>query len=95
MTTTTKATAKTTTRTLPPPPRRLKPSASPPTPGQKVEVSAGGTEFEPAVPVDSIPDGSWACVMDGKVHYAATEKGAGECTVCGMNLTQTGGEKQS
>lgn len=64
-----------------------------PTPGQKVEVAAAGTEFDPAVPLASIPDGSWACVMDDKVHYAAGEKGEGKCTVCGMKLVQTGGEK--
>lgn len=66
-----------------------------PTPGQKVEVSSQGTKFDPAVPVGSIPDGSWACVMGDEVHFASGDKGAGECPVCGMNLTQTGGEKQS
>jgi ABC-type Fe3+-hydroxamate transport system substrate-binding protein len=64
-----------------------------PTPGQKVEVSSQGTKFDPAVPVGSIPDGSWACVMGDEVHFASSDKGAGECAVCGMNLTQTGGEK--
>ena len=64
-----------------------------PTPGQKVEVAAGGTEFDPAVPASSIPDGSWACVMNDTVHFAASDKGAGECPVCGMNLVQTGGDK--
>lgn len=64
-----------------------------PTPGQKVEVTAGGTEFDPAVPVSSVPDGSWACVMGDSVHYASTDKGAGKCTICGMNLVQTGAGK--
>ena len=64
-----------------------------PTPGQKVEVASGGTEFDPAVPLNAIPDGSWACVMDDTVHYASTDKGAGECPICGMNLVQAGDEK--
>lgn len=64
-----------------------------PSPGQKVEVAKGGTEFNPAVPVSSIPNGSWACVMNDTVHYASSEKREGECTVCGMNLVQTGKDK--
>ena len=64
-----------------------------PTPGQKVEVATGGTEFKPAVPVGSIPDGNWACVMNEAVHYASADKGAGKCTVCGMNLVQIGKEE--
>jgi len=71
-------------------PKAAQTKAVTPTPGQKVEVAAGGTEFDPAVPADSIPDGSWACIMDDKVHYASSDKGAGECPVCGMNLAQTG-----
>jgi hypothetical protein len=64
-----------------------------PTPGQKLEVASEGTEFDPAVPVSSIPDGTWACVMGETVHYASTDKGAGKCTICGMNLAQIGAEK--
>ena len=64
-----------------------------PTPGQKVEVATDGTKFDPAVPVSSIPDGSWACVMNDKVHYASAEKGDGKCATCGMKLVQTGSAK--
>lgn len=64
-----------------------------PIPGQKVEIAAEGTEFDPSVPARSIPDGSWACIMDDKVHFASSDKGAGECPVCGMNLVLTGADK--
>ena len=64
-----------------------------PTPGQKVEVAAEGTEFAPPVPVGAIPDGTWACVMAEKVHYASADKGEGKCAVCGMNLVEVGAEE--
>jgi len=49
-------------------------------------VAAEGTRFDPAVPVESIPDGSWMCNMNGHVHYAAKNKGDGKCPVCSMAL---------
>jgi len=64
-----------------------------PTPGEMVEIAAGGTEFDPSVPVGSIPQGSWACVMAEKVHYASADKGEGKCVVCGMNLVAVGAEE--
>jgi hypothetical protein len=54
----------------------------------KVQVSDKGTEFDPAVSKDKIPDEAWACVMGKKVHYASMKKGSGECPLCGMNLKQ-------
>ena len=51
-----------------------------------VEVTDNGTKFDPAVAKSKIPDGAWACVMGGKVHYASMEKGKGECPLCGMDL---------
>lgn len=59
-----------------------------PTPGQKVEVSQGGTEFAPPIPVSAIPDGGWACVVENRVHYATADKGEGVCVVCGTKLIQ-------
>lgn len=54
----------------------------------EVTVAAEGTEFDPAVTPDQLPDGAWMCVMEGKVHYAALDEGEGKCPVCSMNLTQ-------
>lgn len=56
--------------------------------GDKVEVSADGSKFEPAVSVDKIPDEAWACVMDKTVHYATMTKGEGKCKICKMKLVQ-------
>lgn len=56
----------------------------------KVTVAADGSKFDPPVPVEKIPNGAWACVMDGKVHYASGEKGDGKCDTCGMNLVEVG-----
>ncbi|HIB66962.1 MAG TPA: hypothetical protein EYO33_18070 [Phycisphaerales bacterium] len=58
--------------------------------GDKVTVAADGSKFDPPVPVEKIPNGAWACVMDGKVHYASAEKGEGKCVTCGMNLVEVG-----
>lgn len=53
-----------------------------------VEVADDGNEFDPMVSADQIPEGAWHCDMNGEVHYAAMEKGDGECPVCGMDLVQ-------
>lgn len=50
-----------------------------------VEVDADGTEFDPPVQSDQIPDGVWYCDM-GTVHYARRDQGDGKCPRCGMNL---------
>lgn len=52
-----------------------------------IEVSAEGTELDPAVQVEQIPDGAWYCDM-GTVHYARAEQGDGSCPICGMDLVQ-------
>jgi len=54
----------------------------------KVHVADEGTKFGPPVAKEKIPDEAWACVMGGKVHYAAMKKGNGKCPLCGMNLVQ-------
>lgn len=54
-----------------------------------VEVADDGTKFDPPVAKDRMPDGSWACIMGGTVHYASMKKGKGECPLCGMDLKQT------
>ena len=54
----------------------------------QVTVAAEGTRFDPAVTSTQIPSGVWMCDMNGSVHYAALERGDGECPVCGMNLVQ-------
>ncbi len=53
---------------------------------EMVEVAPEGTEFEPPVTIDQIPEGAWYCAM-GTVHYARMDEGDGKCAVCGMNLT--------
>lgn len=69
------------------------PSAQPEKAGQAapakgtVEVAPGGTKFDPPVKVSQIPVGAWMCDM-GTVHYAAREKGDGQCPICGMKLKQ-------
>jgi hypothetical protein len=65
------------------------PGAAPlgPAATEMVEVAAEGTRFDPPVMVARIPDGAWMCDM-GTVHYAA--RSAGECPICGMDLTQKG-----
>ena len=54
----------------------------------ELHIADDGTRFDPPVPKEKIPNEAWACVMGGKVHYAAMKKGNGECPVCGMNLVQ-------
>lgn len=63
-------------------------AASTAEPGKTVEVSAEGTRFDPAVPVEQMPAGAWACVMKGTVHYASMDQGEGKCPVCKMKLVQ-------
>ena len=52
---------------------------------EKVEVAEDGTEFEPPVEKEQIPDGAWICDMD-TVHYARMSEGDGSCPLCGMDL---------
>lgn len=57
-------------------------------PAEKVEVAKGGTEFDPAVEPEQLPDGAWYCDM-GTVHWAGMDKpDDGKCPVCGMKLKQ-------
>jgi hypothetical protein len=56
----------------------------------KVTVEADGSKFDPAVPVEQMPDGAWACVMGGTVHYASMEEGDGKCDICKMKLLKQG-----
>jgi rubrerythrin len=53
-----------------------------------VTVPKEGKEFDPAVSVDKLPKGAWACDMGGTAHYAAMEKGDGRCPVCNMMLSK-------
>ena len=52
-----------------------------------VKVARDGSRFDPAVPVDRVPQGAWMCDM-GDVHYASLDQGDGKCPVCGMKLKQ-------
>lgn len=52
-----------------------------------VEVTAAGTNFNPAVEKARIPAGAWFCDM-GTVHYARSEAGDGTCPLCKMKLQQ-------
>lgn len=52
-----------------------------------VEVSAEGTEFDPAVQPEQIPEGVYYCDM-GTVHYAIANDGSTRCTLCNMMLTK-------
>lgn len=44
--------------------------------GGTVEVSAEGTEFDPPIEPDVLPNGVWYCDM-GTVHYASTDRSDG------------------
>jgi len=55
-----------------------------------VDVPDDGTKYKPSVKAEQIPEGAWHCNMNGKVHYAALNKGDGECPVCGMDLLEKG-----
>lgn len=57
--------------------------------GEKVEVAAAGTKFDPPIEPAKLPDGVWYCDM-GTVHYARAEKGDGTCEICGMQLKEKG-----
>ena len=52
---------------------------------EKVEVAEEGTEFDPPVEKEQIPEGAWICDM-GTVHYAQMSEGDGSCPLCGMDL---------
>ena len=56
---------------------------------EMVEVAADGTEFDPPVEKEQIPEGAWICDM-GTVHYAQMEEGDGTCPLCNMDLVATG-----
>ena len=49
-------------------------------------ITAEGTRFDPPLPASRIPENTWICDMDGRVHYAAKEKGNGRCPICSMHL---------
>ena len=51
-------------------------------------VAPQGTRFDPPVPASSIPEDTWMCDMDGKVHYTAKEKGNGKCPICSSTGTR-------
>lgn len=53
----------------------------------RVEVAAEGTQFEPPIDPERLPEGVWYCDM-GTTHYARAEKGDGKCAVCGMFLVE-------
>lgn len=64
-------------------------------PAEKVEVATGGTEFDPAVQPEQLPDGAYYCDM-GTVHWASTEKPEdGKCPLCGMKLKEYDAEKHA
>lgn len=54
-----------------------------------VEVSDEGTEFDPPVEKEQIPEGAYICDM-GTVHYARMEEGDGTCPLCNMDLVPHG-----
>lgn len=60
--------------------------ADKPAEGDKVEVAAAGTKFEPPIKPQQLPEGAWFCDM-GTVHYAQMDKGE-KCPVCGMALKE-------
>ena len=51
-------------------------------------IAAEGTRFDPPVPVSRIPEDTWICDMSGQVHYAAKDKGNGQCPICSMRLVR-------
>ena len=67
------------------------PAEAPADAGGVVTVAADGTQFDPPVELDRIPDGAWICNM-GTVHYASLEQGEGTCPICSMELEQHGAE---
>lgn len=52
---------------------------------EPLTVAAAGTEFDPPVDVERIPNHAWYCDM-GTVHYARMDKGDGTCPRCKMQL---------
>lgn len=61
---------------------------------EMVELTAEGTEFDPPIQAEQLPDGAWYCDM-GTVHYARTDQGDGKCALCGMNLVQQEAAEES
>ena len=51
-------------------------------------VAPDGTRFDPPVPASRIPENAWRCDLNGQVHYAAKEKGDGQCPICSMRLVR-------
>lgn len=62
------------------------PEAAPVVEVQTVEVSPEGTNFDPPVAVETLPDGAWYCDMGDGAHYAQMEPG--KCPTCNMDLVQ-------
>ena len=54
---------------------------------EMVDVVAEGSEFDPPVAIEQLPEGVWFCDM-GTVHYARPEHGDGKCPLCGMELKE-------
>jgi len=57
----------------------------------QVEVSEEGKKYEPPIQISQLPDNVWFCDM-GTVHYARKNQDDGRCPVCGMTLSERGGE---
>jgi len=66
-------------------------TAKAPQKGTIASVTPEGTKFDPALTKDQVPEGAWMCDM-GSVHYAASDKGDGQCRVCSMDLVQKSAE---
>lgn len=58
---------------------------------EEVEVAADGTEFDPPIQPEQLPDGVYYCDM-GTTHYARGENSEVRCPLCNMMLTKKGGE---
>ncbi|MFW6053197.1 MAG: efflux RND transporter periplasmic adaptor subunit [Persicimonas sp.] len=53
----------------------------------KEDIPEEGKEFDPPVPSEAVPEGTWFCDM-GTSHWIQHEEGDGECPVCGMHLKE-------
>jgi hypothetical protein len=56
-----------------------------PAAAEPAERAAEGTRHDPPIETSEVSAGTWMCDM-GTVHYTAPH--AGECPVCGMQLTE-------
>lgn len=54
-----------------------------------VEVADDGTQFDPPVRPEQLPDGVYYCDM-GTVHYARATNSQHRCPLCNMMLTYKG-----